>query len=97
MKIHTFNFEKSINSNNSYDIAPYKDFSIIFTKNMKSIIEKINSYEELSSSKNQFEKITSFKHKMEQVAEMKEKDKEKTNNTTTAPKVKTRKVYYLNN
>ena len=62
---------------------------------MKSLIDKVNNYEELSSSKNQFEKITSFKNKMEQVAEMKEKYKEKNNNTTATPKVRTRKVVFF--
>ena len=59
---------------------------------MKSLIDNLNSYEELSSSKNQFEKISNFKNKIEQAADLKEKDKEKTNQTATVPKVKTRKV-----
>lgn len=94
LKIHTFNFEKTPKNDNinNFDINPYQDFSIIFTKNMKSLIDNLNNYEELSSSKNQFEKISNFKNKIEQAVDLKDKDKEKTNQTTAVPKVKTRKV-----
>jgi len=91
LKIQTYNSERNHLSNNN-ELVPFKDFSIVFTKNMKNIIENIDHYEELKSCKNRVEKISTIKNKIDQAAEIKEKDKEKLNLTNPQnQKVKTRK------
>jgi hypothetical protein len=72
-KIHTFNVEKT---SQEVSYAPYKDFSILFTKNMKNTMGMLEQYEELNLKKLRQEKVSLYKSKLEEITQQKEKDKE---------------------
>jgi hypothetical protein len=63
-KIHTFNYKPS---GHMVELVPYHDFSIVFTKNMKSEINTIEHYEELMAYKSKIEKISTYKTKIEEL------------------------------
>ena len=76
-KIHSFNLERTLNQNNQIELTPlpYKDFSIVFTKNTKHSINMLEEYEELSLKKTRQEKMMLYKNKLEEITTQKEKDK----------------------
>jgi hypothetical protein len=78
-KIHTFNWDRQINNigQNIIEFTPYKDFSIMFTKNMKNTINTLETYEDLNYYKSKYEKLSSYKNKLEEIQSLKEKEKEK--------------------
>jgi hypothetical protein len=97
-KIKTFNSEKPlINPLQNLEYQPYKEFSIIFSKNMKSTLNNLEQFEELNACKLKYEKISSFRNKIEEINLAKEKEKEKinSNKNISAPiipaKTRTRK------
>ena len=76
-KIHSFNLERVLNPNNQIELSPspYKDFSIVFTKNTKHTINMLEEYEELSLKKTRQEKMMLYKNKLEEITTQKEKEK----------------------
>ena len=80
----------------SLESQPYKDFSIIFSKNMKSILNNLETFEELNACKMKHDKISTFRTKIEEINQAKEREKEKqlTNKQSTSnisnPPLKTR-------
>lgn len=54
----------------------YKDFSILFTKNMKNTMGMLEQYEELNLKKMRQEKVSLYKSKLEEITQQKEKEKE---------------------
>ena len=87
-----------MSSQQNLENQPYKDFSIIFSKNMKCILNNLETFEELNACKIKYEKISSFRNKIEEINLAKEREKEKltnkqsTTNVTNQPiKTRTRK------
>jgi hypothetical protein len=77
-KIHTYNFEKVPNTNQPMvENVPYKDFSIVFTTNMKNTLNRLEHYEELNAYKSKIEKISSYKTKIEELTSIPIDKKEK--------------------
>lgn len=76
-KIHAYNLERQMTPNNQIEFSPtpYKDFSIIFTKNTKHTINMLEEYEELSLKKMRQEKMVLYKNKLEEITTQKEKEK----------------------
>lgn len=73
LKIHTYNLEQRINTEGQVIIenSLYKDFSIIYTKNMSNVIFNIEHYEELDCYKSKCEKVSSYRKKIEELNEEK--------------------------
>jgi len=97
-KIHTFNNNLSgdiRDPNISYPF--YKDFSILFTKNMKNTISMMEQYEELTFKKMRQEKVSMYKSKLEEITQLKEKEREiamdslKDSSVVAKPKLRVRK------
>jgi hypothetical protein len=91
-KIHTYNWDKQVNSAGqaSIEFTPYKDFSIVFTKNMKNILGNLESYEELNQCKSKYEKISAYKNKIDEIQAAKDKEKDsKGGNNLTGTKTET--------
>jgi hypothetical protein len=57
-------------------LNPYKDFSIVFTKNMKNAMNMLEQYEELNLKKLRQERVSMYKSKLEEISALKEKEKE---------------------
>jgi hypothetical protein len=76
-KIHSYNLDRHINPNNQVEFTPvpYKDFSLLFTKNTKHTINMLEEYEELSMKKMRQDKMVLYKNKLEEITTQKEKDK----------------------
>jgi hypothetical protein len=92
-KIKTFNSEKPlINPLQNLEYQPNKEFSIIFSKNMKSTLNNLEQFEELNACKLKYEKISSFRNKIEEINLAKEKEKEKinSNKNISAPIIPTK-------
>ena len=95
LKINTYNLEKT-NQKTNPEYHFYKEFGVCFTQNTKSVISRLEKFEELNNCKIKYEKISNIKNKIVEIAAMKEKDKEKTQTSTNnivANKTKLRKVY----
>jgi len=69
-----------VGSQQNLENKSYEDFSIIFTKNMKNILNNLETFEELNACKIKCEKITTFRSKIEEINQAKEKEKEKQSN-----------------
>ncbi len=67
-KIHTHNI--------ATETPPNKDFSILFTKNVKNIMGMLEEYEELNLKKMRQEKVSMYKSKLEEISQQKERDRE---------------------
>ncbi len=98
-KIHTMNLDRPSNTSNEIVQNSYKDFSIVFTRNMKLQMNMLEQYEELNLKKLRQDRVTLYKTKLEEISNLKEKEKEekaseKAQTVTTAstkPKQRVRK------
>ena len=87
-KIHTYNYEKMNNTSQPVvESVPYKDFSIIFTTNMKNTISRLEHYEELTAYKSKIEKISNYKTKIEELTTQQPNTDKKEKDTVTVKPV----------
>ena len=97
-KIHTYNFEKV--STSVVDQIPYRDFSIVFTTNMKNVINTLEHYEELNAYKSKIEKISTFKNKIDELnvaAATEKKEKDVVAAKTTKPRSRRKNAVFMKN
>jgi hypothetical protein len=89
-KIHTFNYKPA--PNHQVELVPYSDFSIVFTKNMKNVVNTLESYEDLMAYKSKIENITTLKTKIEEIGNPQEKIAKQVGPTTTTATASTNNI-----